>query len=97
MPDETTERELSYEVGGDRRRPPEAASFKLRGTIGARRELYVDDDVQLLVMDADGQIILSSYAKVTGVAFKKHRPNNGVPWVERIHTVTLGLQAGDGS
>lgn len=88
--------ELSYEVGLERRGvKPSIASFKLRGPVMSyRRELGVDDDVQVIVTDADGEIILSSLGVCRGVHFKKHPGTERRPsFVERIHTIALGEQS----
>lgn len=85
--------ELSYEVGLERRgQKPSVASFKLKGPIMSfRRELSVDDDVQVIVTDADGEIILSTLGVVRGIHFKKHKGTERRPsYVERIHSISLG-------
>lgn len=87
------EQELSYEVGLERRgQSPSVASFKLRGPIMSfRRELGVDDDVHVVVTDADGEVILSTLGVVRGIHFKKHKGTERRPsFVERIHSIALG-------
>lgn len=80
---------LSLELGGDVE-PPSASTFRISGEmISLAHELEVDADVQVLVMDADGQILISKYARCSSVGFIRHRKKGNPPWVERTHKVKL--------
>ncbi len=80
---------LTYGVGGKQRRPPELSTFRIPGLSTVRRELKQDDPVIVHLVDPDGEVVVSTQGRVTGVAFKKHFPRNGRPWVERIHAIEL--------
>jgi hypothetical protein len=80
---------LSLDVGS-KLEAPDVSSFKVRGAIDSlHRELYADDDVQVIILGADGEVIVSCYGVVRGVGFKKHVPAKSRPFVERIHTIAL--------
>lgn len=88
--------ELTFEVGlAGKGGKPDIASFKMKGALASMtRELYVDDDVQMVLVDADGQVILSAYGVVRGLNFKKHPSTARRPsYVERAHTIALGEQS----
>lgn len=84
------ESQLTLDVGL-RSEPPLGSTFRLSGELSSlTQELRIDDLVQVLIMGADGEVVLSSYARCSGVGFVKHRPNNGPEWVERAHKIKLG-------
>lgn len=88
--------ELTFEVGlAAKGGKPDIASFKMKGALASmNRELYVDDDLQMVLVDADGQVILSAYGVVRGIQFKKHAATERRPsFVERIHSIALGEQS----
>jgi hypothetical protein len=82
--------QLTFDIGGDVARPT-GASFQISGKGDIRNQMFMDDDVTLRVIAADGEIIAEFEGAVTNVAFKKHaQTETEAEWVERVHTIKLG-------
>jgi len=86
---EPVQSQLSFDVGGDHRRP-EVATFRVSGAIGSTmRELQKGEDVQIVITDADGQVVAAGEGYVRGIGFREHRSKDGPSWTERTHAIKL--------
>lgn len=88
MADESTNVQLTFEVGGE---PPTKAVFTLSGRPFAHRELAKGEEVHLQIVDADGEVVADGYGRVVGVAFKDviDKDTGSVLGTERIHSVKV--------
>lgn len=81
--------QLSFEIGGELPRPG-GASFAIGGKGMVSRELFLDDDVTVQIVDAAGEVVASFAGSVVAVDFKKHREtDSAAAWVERVHRIKL--------
>lgn len=84
--------QLTFDVGGEAARPT-GASIAITGKGDIRSQLFIDDDVTIRVIDAEGEIVASFEGAVVDVGFKKHEgTETASPWVERIHKIKLGAR-----
>lgn len=81
---------LSMKVRGRGKHGPALASFKVAGLQSTKHELDVDTDVTVHIYGPDGELLVSQYGRCEAVSFKRHRPAKGQPWLERLHSISLG-------
>lgn len=82
--------QLTFDVGGDLHHPA-GASLNITGKGIVNAELFMDDDVTIRVVDAQGEVVASYDGTVTGVHFVKHKETETeTAWVERVHKIKLG-------
>lgn len=82
--------QLSFEVGFPDDEHPLVSTFRVSGEFSSlHQELLVGTDVQVIIVDTDGAVVVSSYGRVAGVGFHRHDKKNQPTFVERTHKLKL--------